>query len=157
MKRSRTVTLAGSLMLAVAMVSAAPVPGADVPVEPATPASKAAAAPPAGDVQSFFQSVSGLFEGIEQTAKNVDSTAAPAPAAKAEEAKPASQDTAQAEQARQRSWKNSMIIITGGAASGAAIGAAVSKDKKGAIVGAVAGGVAGLIYDRVTYKKPGKI
>jgi len=56
-----------------------------------------------------------------------------------------------------RSAKNSVILVTGGAAAGAAIGAALGKDSKAAMIGAAVGGVAGLIYDRLTYKLPGKI
>ncbi len=56
-----------------------------------------------------------------------------------------------------RSTKNSVILVTGGAAAGAAIGAALGKDSKAAMIGAAVGGVAGLIYDRMTYKLPGKI
>jgi len=56
-----------------------------------------------------------------------------------------------------RSAKNSVILITGGAAAGAALGAALGKDPKYAMIGAAMGGVAGLIYDRATHKNPGKI
>ena len=56
-----------------------------------------------------------------------------------------------------RSAKNSVILVTGGAAAGAAIGAALGKDSKAAMIGAALGGAAGLIYDRMTYKNPGKI
>ncbi len=56
-----------------------------------------------------------------------------------------------------RSAKNSVILITSGAAAGAAAGAALAKGSKGAAIGAALGGVAGLIYDRMTYKNPGKI
>ena len=65
-------------------------------------------------------------------------------------------ETATAEK-KARSSKNSVILITGGAAAGAAIGAALGKDSKAAMIGAAVGGVAGLIYDRMTYKNPGKI
>ncbi|MBL8227659.1 MAG: hypothetical protein JNL98_04255 [Bryobacterales bacterium] len=166
MRSSVAVKLAGSLLLAGLLASAEPVQSA-----PAAPIPANGAASAAGDVQSFFQAVSGLFQGIEQTAKNLDATdnaaAAKPELAKSGDAKPGdaksapaeakTSDDQKAEANRNRSWKNSMILISGGAASGAAIGAAVTKDKKGAIVGAVAGGVAGLIYDRVTHKNPGKI
>ena len=56
-----------------------------------------------------------------------------------------------------RSAKNSVVLVTGGAAAGAAIGAALGKNSKSAMIGAAVGGVAGLIYDRLTYKSPGAI
>jgi len=55
---------------------------------------------------------------------------------------------------RRRSTKNSVILITGGAAAGAAMGQAVGRNAKSAIIGAAIGGAAGLIYDRLTYKNP---
>lgn len=56
-----------------------------------------------------------------------------------------------------RSMKNSVILVTSGAAAGAAIGAAMGKGSKAAMIGAAVGGTVGLVYDRMTYKNPGKI
>jgi hypothetical protein len=152
MQASMALAVAG-LLIAGVMLNAAP---AQTAAEAAAPTQSQAGSAPA-EVASFFQAVSGLFQGIEQSAKNVDATVPATPAVKPDNTKPARAEATQADPSKQRSWKNSMILISGGAASGAAIGAAVTKDRKGAIVGAVAGGVAGLIYDRITYKNPGKI
>ncbi|MCC6393145.1 MAG: hypothetical protein IT167_21270 [Bryobacterales bacterium] len=59
-----------------------------------------------------------------------------------------------ATQKPKRILKNSVIIITGGAASGAALGAAVSRNPRGALIGAMAGGLAGFLYDRATFREP---
>ena len=56
-----------------------------------------------------------------------------------------------------RSAKNSVILITSGAAAGAALGTTLGRGSKAAMIGAALGGAAGLIYDRMTYKNPGKI
>ena len=56
-----------------------------------------------------------------------------------------------------RSMKNSVILVTSGAAAGAAIGGAMGKGSKAAMIGAAVGGAVGLVYDRMTYKNPGKI
>ncbi len=48
--------------------------------------------------------------------------------------------------------RNTMVLVSAGAASGAAIGAAVTKDGRGPMYGAIAGGAAGLIYDLITRK-----
>ena len=59
--------------------------------------------------------------------------------------------------AKRRSAKNSVILVTAGAAAGAALGQTLGKDPKAAMIGAALGGAVGLIYDRMTYKNPGKI
>lgn len=53
---------------------------------------------------------------------------------------------------RERSTKERVAIIGGGAAAGAAIGA-VAGGGKGAAIGALTGAAGGYIYDRVTKKK----
>lgn len=55
-----------------------------------------------------------------------------------------------------RDPKVSVMLVTGGAASGAAVGAAITQDAKGAALGAVIGAVAGIVYDRMTYRSPGR-
>lgn len=53
---------------------------------------------------------------------------------------------------RERSTKQSALIIGGGVAAGAAIGG-LAGGGKGAAIGALSGGTAGLIYDRMTRRK----
>ncbi len=79
-------------------------------------------------------------------------------AEKAESAAPAAETSGEPTAAKNpRSMKNSVILVTSGAAAGAAIGAAMGKGSKGAMIGAAVGGAVGLVYDRMTYKNPGKI
>jgi hypothetical protein len=52
-----------------------------------------------------------------------------------------------------RPLKNSIAIITAGAAAGASIGAATKKGTQAIVIGAIAGAAAGLIYDRMTAEK----
>ena len=78
--------------------------------------------------------------------------------AKAESAAPAAETSGEPAAAKNpRSMKNSVILVTGGAAAGAAVGAAMGKGSKAAMIGAAVGGAVGLVYDRMTYKNPGKI
>lgn len=52
-----------------------------------------------------------------------------------------------------RPLKNTIAIITAGAAAGASIGAATKKGTQAIVIGAIAGAAAGLIYDRMTAEK----
>ena len=82
-------------------------------------------------------------------------TAEPAPDAAAAPAETKGEPTTAAK--GPRSMKNSVILVTTGTAAGAAIGGAMGKGSKAAMIGAALGGAVGLVYDRMTYKNPGKI
>ena len=52
-----------------------------------------------------------------------------------------------------RPLKNTIAIVTAGAAAGASLGAATRKGTQAVVIGAIAGAAAGLIYDRMTAEK----
>lgn len=120
----------------------------------AQPASTPAAAPP-----SEVQPLLGALAVIGGIIANADKTEAAECAALAEKAEGATatpgSDPAAAP--KPRSTRNSVTLVTSGAAAGAALGAAMGKGSKAAMIGAAVGGAVGLIYDRMTYKNPGKI
>ena len=134
--------------------------GAQTPAPLAAPAPQTAPAPAAdGDVQTFLSAMNALTNTLAGVpVAGVPAAAQQAPASLELKAAPTAAEPAPpAAAAKQRPLKNTMILITSGAAAGAAIGAAAGKGAKGAMIGAAAGGAAGLIYDRLTYKNPGKL
>lgn len=86
---------------------------------------------------------------IQAAANLLTDTRAEDPSAAAE---PAADQTA-VKAKKSRSAKESIAIVTAGAAAGASIGAATKKGTQAIVVGAIAGGIAGLIYDRMTANK----
>ncbi|MEZ5351399.1 MAG: glycine zipper domain-containing protein [Bryobacteraceae bacterium] len=150
-----TMILAGAAGLALAAQGTQP----ELQVEKPAPA--AAAKPGDADVKQFLDAMSAIGTIFTGTAAAPSGNAAveggqPAePVAKVETEAEGSGEGSPA--VKQRSARNTMILITGGAAAGAAIGSATGKGTKGAIVGAAIGAAAGLIYDRATYKNPGAI
>ena len=140
-------------MIVIAMTSVALVAAQDkAVVEEATPAS--------GGANPMIDAMGAIGAIIAGADKMADEAAAAAPVqavAESEESagKPASGEPVAAK--KTRSAKNSVILITSGAAAGAALGTTLGKGSKAAMIGAALGGAAGLIYDRMTYKNPGKI
>lgn len=157
------VTVASTVALGAAQEQENKKPAAVVAAsEPATPA----AVEPAeeqSEAKSLIDAMAAIGSIIAGAEKTEESTTAAAPATGSAVSKPETTiaDAAKNEQPavvkKPRSAKNSVALITGGAAAGAALGAAMGKGGKGAMYGAALGGVAGLIYDRMTYKNPGKI
>jgi len=96
-------------------------------------------------VMDTIQSLSGLLDGLEATAN----AAAPDDS----KASAAAGANANATATAKRPVKNTIAIITAGAAAGASIGAATKKGTQAIVIGAVAGAAAGLIYDRMTANK----
>lgn len=138
--------------------------------EPATttpaPANKPAEQDEQGEAKGMVDAIAAIGSIItgagekSSEASDAPAAAAPAPAAAAspETTVGADQKAAEPTAAKKpRSAKNSAALITAGAAAGAALGGALGKGSKAAMYGAALGGVAGLIYDRMTYKNPGKI
>lgn len=138
--------------------------------EPATttpaPANKPAEQDEQGEAKGMVDAIAAIGSIItgagEKGSEESDAPAAatPAPAAAASPETTVGTDKKAAEPTaakKPRSAKNSAALITAGAAAGAALGGALGKGSKAAMYGAALGGVAGLIYDRMTYKNPGKI
>ena len=113
-----------------------------------------AAAPPVNtdaDVQSVvetIQSLSGLLSSLDATA-NALADSDGEPAVKGGKSLP--QEGKVDKQGRP--LKNTIAIITAGAAAGASIGAATKKGTQAIVIGAIAGAAAGLIYERMTADK----
>lgn len=135
--------------------------------EPATTTTPAPAAKPAGqeeqgEAKGMVDAIAAIGSIITGAGEKTEETAAtPAPASTASSETTLGADKKAAEPTvvakKPRSAKNSAALITAGAAAGAALGGALGKGSKAAMYGAALGGVAGLIYDRMTYKNPGKI
>jgi hypothetical protein len=119
---------------AIAACAQAPSP----PAEPPAPRASTAQLPP--ETQEFFDAANLVTTMVTEWSGKIH-------AAQDATRRPAAQKPP-------RVLKNSVIIITGGAASGAALGAALSRNTKGALIGAMAGGLAGFLYDRVTFREP---
>lgn len=118
------------------------------------------ATPAGGGANAMIDAMGAIGAIIAGADKMADDAAVAAPVqavAESEESagKPANGEPVAAK--RTRSAKNSVILITSGAAAGAALGTTLGKGSKAAMIGAALGGAAGLIYDRMTYKNPGKI
>ena len=142
-------------MIVIAMTSAALVAAQDKAVaEEATPAG--------GGTNPMIEAMGAIGAIIAQAGKTADEAVGSTPAAAQAiaESEESAGKTANGEPAvtkQTRSAKNSVILIASGAAAGAALGTTLGKGSRGAMIGAALGGAAGLIYDRMTYKNPGKI
>jgi hypothetical protein len=97
-------------------------------------------------VVETIQSLSGLLQGLDSTASGLaEDDAKNAPA------QDGSKDGKVDKQGRP--LKQTIAIITAGAAAGASIGAATKKGTQAIVIGAIAGAAAGLIYDRMSAEK----
>ncbi len=112
------------------------------------------ATPPSDDAKPMIDAmaaIGAIIAGAEKTADQSAVAAAPG------ETTAADKTSEPAVAKKTRSAKNSVILITSGAAAGAALGTTLGKGSKAAMIGAALGGAAGLIYDRMTYRNPGRI
>lgn len=109
---------------------------------------------PADEAKPLIDAI-GAIGSIIAGAEAATTAAEPAPTAAAN---PASETSGEPTAAKgPRAMKNSVILVTSGAAAGAAIGGAMGQGSRAAMIGAAVGGAVGLVYDRMTYKNPGKI
>jgi hypothetical protein len=142
-------------MIALLSLAAFGTASAQAPDAPPPPPLQAEDAPPpppppppppqTAQVRRFIETMNALANGVacvQGTVKQIENVAAPQHGP----------DPVRVD--RPRSPRNTMVLVSVGAASGAAIGAAITKDGRGPMYGAVAGGIAGLIYDLVSNKQP---
>jgi hypothetical protein len=159
LKTIRFARFALALVAAAGLSVAAEQSQPQIQVEKPAPAAPAPSATGDDDVKEFLGAISAIgsiFAGAAENDGSANSVVqGETPAATAESNKTESGEPVATE--KRRSAKNSMILVTGGAAAGAAIGRAAGKGTRGMIVGAAIGAAAGLIYDRATFKNPGKI
>lgn len=134
--------------------------------QPAAPAEQPAAGPQAVDetkpLIDAMAAIGGLIAGADKPeaagvetlpdAKSATTTEEPVGEAAAASKSAPNGEPKVAK--KPRSAKNSVILITSGAAAGAALGQAMGRNSKSAMIGAALGGAVGLIYDRMTYKDP---
>ena len=124
-------------MILAAALAAGGIFAADVP-----PATAPAGNPDVKAVVETIQSLSGLLQNLDAAAGSL---------AEGQD-EGASVKTGQVDQPG-RPLKNTIAIITAGAAAGASLGAATRKGTQAVVIGAIAGAAAGLIYDRMTAEK----
>lgn len=161
MKRIVAMGLVGAALLSAQPATVEEKPAAS---EPAT-ATNAAKEDETKGVIEAMAAIGSIIAGADKTEETT--AAAPAEPGSQSVTKPTETTVGQQQQKgaapdqaaakKPRDVKQSIALITGGAAAGAAVGAAMGKGSKGAMVGAALGGVAGLIYDRMTYRNPGKL
>jgi len=109
----------------------------------AAPRATASPAAPEADVKAVvetIQSLSGVLDNLDAAAHSL-----------AEGENKDNKETKVDQSGRP--LKNTIAIITAGAAAGASIGAATKKGTQAIVIGAIAGAAAGLIYDRMTAEK----
>jgi hypothetical protein len=136
-------------LLSVAAFGTASAQAPDAPPPPPPPQAEEAPPPPppppqTAQVRRFIETMNALANGVacvQGTVKQIENVASP------------QQGPDPVRVDRPRSPRNTMVLVSAGAASGAAIGAAITKDGRGPMYGAVAGGIAGLIYDLVSNKQ----
>ena len=144
MKIAPTVSLLALLAFATVGIASAQTTEAQPPppqVEDAPPPAQPAPTP---QVRRFIETMNAVANGVacvQGTVKQIENVASPQ--------RPP--DTARIE--KPRSPRNTMVLVSAGAASGAAIGASITRDGRGPMYGAVAGGIAGLIYDLIANKQ----
>jgi hypothetical protein len=143
-------TILSTALLAFATLSIASAQTADAQPPPPPPQAEDNAPPPPPpppqtfQVRRFIETMNALANGVacvQGTVKQVEAVNSPQAAAPGPHID------------KPRSPRNTMVLISAGAASGAAIGAAVTKDGRGPMYGAIAGGAAGLIYDLITRRE----
>jgi len=133
------VTILSTALLALASFSIASGQTPEAPPPPPPPPSAQTL-----QVQRFIDTMNALANGaacLQGTVKQVESAVT-------------TQSAAPGPHVEKRSPRQTMVLVSAGAASGAAIGAAITKDGRGPMYGAIAGGAAGLIFDLISRKEP---